>query len=213
MPLPQQVVEQLSRETPRAPGWSTGILLFSGTVLGFVILIYLGLTYGYAPYLNGQISHADDQIKSLDQSISGDEQAKLATFYSQITNLRSLTTNHVYFSYFLNWLSENTEANVYYTSMSYSSKNQISLAGVAKTQADLNQQLAIFETVPDVMDVSISSMSSVQNSTSWSFSVTLTMDPSLFLWKSSGSAQTVPGGATVTGIIPTATTSTSTSTP
>jgi uncharacterized membrane protein YvbJ len=87
MPLPQQVVEQLSRESSRTPGWSSGIILFSGTVFGVVLLVYLGLTFGYTPYLNAQISQANDQIKKLDQSVSADDQTKLATFYSQVTNL------------------------------------------------------------------------------------------------------------------------------
>lgn len=213
MPLPQQVVEQLSRDTPRTAGWSAGMLLFSGTLLGLTILIYLGLTYGYAPYLNAQIGAANDQIDKLNQSVSADEQAQLATFSSQIVNLRSLTTNHIFFSYFLNWLGANTEANVYYTSLSYASGNQVSLSGVAKTQADLNQQLAIFESSGNVANMSISNMVAVPNSASWTFGVTLTMKQALFLWNANTSTQAAPGSVITLPAMNVTSSSTTTTTP
>jgi len=207
MPLPQQVVEQLSRESSRTPGWSSGIILFSGTVFGVVLLVYLGLTFGYTPYLNAQISQANDQIKKLDQSVSADDQTKLATFYSQVTNLHLLTANHIFFSQFLSWLEDNTEANVYYTNLTFTSGNQISFSGVAKTQADLNQQMAIFESSGNVASISVSNLSLVAGSNAWTFSAILTLKPSLFLWQSNGTTASVPP------IAPTATTSAATSTP
>ena len=61
MALPQQVVEQLNQGTRRTPGWSSGMLLFSGSVLIVVIVIYAGLQFGYTPYLNGQVSSLESQ--------------------------------------------------------------------------------------------------------------------------------------------------------
>ena len=83
MALPQQVVEQLNQGTRRTPGWSSGMLLFSGSVLVVVIVIYAGLQFGYTPYLNGQVSSLESQAQKLGQSVSVTDQANLVTFYSQ----------------------------------------------------------------------------------------------------------------------------------
>jgi len=56
MPLPDKVIEQLGREPPKTPGWSFGIVMFSGTILFIAVFIYFGLTLGYEPYLQLQIS-------------------------------------------------------------------------------------------------------------------------------------------------------------
>ena len=149
MALPQQVVEQLSHGSQRTPGWSSGIMLFSGSILLIIVLIYAGLQFGYEPYLNSQISLLQAQAQKVGQSVSPADEANLIRFYSQISNIQSLIKNHVFFSQFLTWLEQNTEANVYYTSMVFTAGNQITLVGVAKTSADVSEQVAAFEASPD----------------------------------------------------------------
>jgi len=130
MALPQQVVEQLNQGTRRTPGWSSGMLLFSGSVLVVVIVIYAGLQFGYTPYLNGQVSSLESQAQKLGQSVSVTDQANLVTFYSRINHLQSLIQNHIFFSKFLTWFEQHTEANVYYTNMVFASNDQVALVGV-----------------------------------------------------------------------------------
>ena len=188
MALPQQVVEQLSHGTPKTPGWSSGILLFSGSIFLIIIFVYAGLRFGYEPYLNAQLSSLESQAQKLGQSVSPADEANLVTFYSQIANLQSLIANHVFFSQFLAWLGQNTEANVYYTNMIFSSGNQIALAGVAKTSADVLEQVAVFEASPNASAVSLSSVVFSPSLGGWVFDVVLTMKPSVFLWASGASA-------------------------
>jgi len=219
MALPQQVVEQLSRGSERTPGWSSGILLFSGSILFITIFIYAGLKFGYEPYLNAQLSSLESQAQKVGQSVSASDQATLVTFYSQISNIQSLIKNHVFFSQFLTWLEQNTEANIYYSSMVFTSGNQITLTGIAKTSADISEQVAVFEAAPDVSAVSISNITLLPTANQWTFNVVLTMRPSVFLWTpgvSSPSTITTPTpavtssttlpGATVTPGTPTTTT-------
>ncbi len=189
MALPQQVVEQLSRGTQRTPGWSSGILLFSGSVLFIVALVYAGLRFGYEPYLNGQISSLRSQAQKAGQSVSPEDEATLIRFYSQISNIQSLLKNHVFFSQFLAWLEQRTEANVYYTSMAFSSGSQIALVGAAKTPVDISEQVAVFEAAPEVASVSLSSVTYAPATNVWNFSIVIAMRPSVFLW----SAAAVPG--------------------
>jgi hypothetical protein len=206
MALPQQVVEQLNRGTSRTPGWSSGILLFSGSILFIIIFIYAGLKFGYEPYLNAQLSSLESQAKKMGQSISVSDEQSLVTFYSQISNLRSLINNHTFFSEFLIWLGQNTEANIYYTSMAFSSGNQITLAGVAKTSSDVTQQVAAFEAAPEVSSVVLSNVTFSPSTNGWIFNAVLTMQPSVFLW-APGMSTPANAGAPV-GTITTATTTT-----
>jgi Tfp pilus assembly protein PilN len=178
MPLPQTVVEQLGKEPPKTPGWSVGMLTFAGSLLFLVVLIYVGLTFGYEPYLNGQISTTQNQINQLSQQISPADQTNLINFYSELSNLKSLLANHVIASNLFPWLEQNTEVNVYYTSFSFSGGDQITLSAVAKSEADVNQQLAIFESSPEVSNVIFSGVSAGAAG-GWSFDVTLTINPSI----------------------------------
>lgn len=179
MALPQQVIERLTRENPETPGWSLGILTFSGGILFIALAVYFGLVFGYEPYLASRVSQLNGQVDALAKSISPDDQAKFVALYSEITNLKGTLANHVFFSHFLSWLETNTEANVYYSSFAFTGGNQISLAGVAKNEADVNQQLAIFETAPAVKAMSVSSVALDTGNGTWKFNAILTMDTSL----------------------------------
>lgn len=182
MPLPQKVVDQLGMEPASGtPGFAPGALLFSGGLLFLAAIIYCGLAFGYEPYLQSQLSAAQNQVNALNQSISASDQSQLVDFYSQIANLQTLLANHLLPSQFFSWLEENTEANIYYQSFSLSAQDQVSLTAVAASEADVNQQIAIFENSPEVSSVSVSSVSAPQLAQEgWGFSVTLDMNPSVF---------------------------------
>jgi hypothetical protein len=201
MALPQQVVEQLNQGSERTPGWSSGIILFSGSILFIILFIYAGLRFGYEAYLNAQISSLNGQAQKMGQSVSASDEASLVTFYSQISNLESLVKGHVFFSQFLTWLERNTEVNVNYTSMSFAAGNQVTLAGMAKTSADVSEQMAVFEADPSVSLVSLSNLTFSPTANEWTFNLVLTMQQSVFLWNESLSSPVgalVPSPATTT---------------
>jgi len=182
MPLPQQVIDRLSNETRETHDSSSGLLIFSIGVLVFVVLVYFGITIGYEPYLNSQISTLQQKIVTAGKSISADQQSSILNFYSEISNLQTLLKNHVVFSPFLSWLENNTETNVYYSSIVFSSGTQVSLTVDAKTQADLDQQLSIFESSPQVSHITVSAISPLQAGTSlWQqANVVIFMNSSIF---------------------------------
>ncbi len=182
MPLPEKVIEQLGRDpSSGTEGWAVGALLFSGGILFLSIVIYAGLSFGYAPYLQSQLTDAQNKVSALDNSISTGEQSQLIDFYSQISNLQALLKNHVLTSQFFSWLEQNTEANVYYQSFTLAAGDRVTLSGVAKSEADVNQQVAIFENSPQVSAVTVSNVTAPQLSGSgWDFSATLIMNPSVF---------------------------------
>ena len=186
MPLPQQVIEQLGRDPETSRTFASGALIFSVGILAITAALYLGMVFGYEPYLNNQISGIKSQVSTANNSISTDQETQLVDFYSQIANLQSILSHHVYATSLISWLENNTQANIYYQSMDFSAGNLVALKGVAKAESDVNQQIAIFESSPDVKSVSVSSIAPVSapgggtSSSGVAFAVTLTMQPSVF---------------------------------
>ncbi len=177
MPLPQKVLDTLSREPPQTPGWSVSLLSFSGGLLFIVLAIYFGLAYGYEPYVQAQVDALNTKLNMVANSISPAQAAQLATFYSQITNLKDVLASRTELSQLFSWLEKNTEANVYYSSLQFSGGSKISLQGSAVSEADVNEQAAIFESSPQVSSVNLSTVSFDDNGKVWKFSVTLDMKP------------------------------------
>jgi len=184
MALPEKVIEQLGRESPKTPGWAYGAMLFGGGIFFLAVVIYAGLTFGYQPYLASALSKTQAQVGVLSNSISPSDQTQLISFYSQISNLQSLLQNHVMATQFFTWLENNTEANVYYQQFSFQSQDMVNLSVSAATEADVNQQIAIFENSPEeVVSVSVPSVGAptLGSKTGWTFNATLTLQPSVFL--------------------------------
>ena len=158
----------------------SGLIFFAAAILIVALAGYFGLLLVYQPYLNNQLSVTQNKVATADQSIASGDQTKLIAFYSQIVNVQALLKKHVLFSRFLSWLEKNTEANVSYSQFSFSSGNQITLAALAKSEADTNQQIAIFESSPYVTKVAISSIAPMTTGGLWAFSGTLIMNPAFF---------------------------------
>lgn len=192
MPLPQQVIDRLAREPAKTPGWSTGIILFSVVLVVIAFGAYFGITLIYEPYVASQISTVNNKINTLAVSVSSADQTNLISFYSEIANVRTALANHIYFSRFFTWLEGRTEANVYFTSMSLSAGDTVGLSGVAANESDVNQQIAIFEAAPEALQTTVSNVSFLSATGKWQFTVTLKMDPSLFLASAASSSTTTP---------------------
>lgn len=181
MPLPEKVVEQLTRETPKTPGWAGQLLMFSTTIFFLSIFAYTGMKFGYLPYLDSQLKKLDSEIQSFSRKIPAEEQARLIGLYSQLTNLSHLLKNHNSLSRFFDWLERSTEINVYFSKLSLNaSNNQVSLGGVAKNIDDFVAQLQIFQKEPNVERVSFSNLS-VDPGGFWRFDLNLFLKPDFLL--------------------------------
>lgn len=182
MPLPENVVAQLGREPAKTQGWAGGAISFSGGILFLAVIIWAGLQFGYEPYLNGQLGATQKKVTDLNNSISASDQAQLVDFYSQTANLQTLLQKHTLTSQFFSWLESNTEANVTYTSFSLTLDDHALLGGTAASEADINQQIAVFENSPQVSSVSVSAVTApLIPGQAWTFRANLAMTPSVFL--------------------------------
>ncbi len=184
MPLPQQVVEQLGREPGPSRSWASGAL-FSPPPPPPPPPPPYGAIMWYSNRVSLQIQSVQDQVVAANQSVSSDEQQQIIDFYSQATNLKGLLASHTYTTGFLGWLEGHTQGNIYYQNLSLTSGGKVVLKGVAKSEADINQQIDIFENASGVSSVVVSNIAAASQagsgtSSGLTFNVTLVMQPSVF---------------------------------
>lgn len=146
--MPQQFkqnpLEQFEPEN-LSVGWPWRFFLTSFFIFLAAMLVYLGLVFGYEPYLQSQIEKQDQEINSLAQTVSKSDQDKFIQFYSQISNLKKLLENHILASKIFPFLEKNTNQKVYYKVFNLKvPEYELELEGVAESYAVLAEQLESF---------------------------------------------------------------------
>ncbi len=146
--------EQLSQKERLPVGWPWRLLSFTLIILGLTVITYLGMTFGYKPYLNSRIKNLDAEIANLSQSVDEEQQKNLTNFYSGLVNIQKLLASHPATSKLLDFLGRNTNQKIYYLSlnMSWSEKN-LKLDGVAPDYDAITQQLELFRRAPEIENV------------------------------------------------------------
>lgn len=184
MPLPQNVTEQLSRVPVRAQGVSAQLLMLTSLIFFISLASYVGLKYGYQPYLDKKIKELDASIATDKQKISPTDQANFINFYSQLTNLKTLLSKHVSGLRFFEWLEKNTQVNVYFQNMTFNFPlGTINLIGQARSINDIGEQVSVLSQLPEVKKVNLTGITSSQNKL-WQFNLLVTVDPQLIVGQS-----------------------------
>jgi Tfp pilus assembly protein PilN len=172
----QELAEKLSREPQVGGGMPAKLLMFSVSIFIITLVIYLGMVFGYEPYLNAQLNKINNQISITGSQISPTDQTQLINYISQITNLKAIFNNHVISSNLLSYLEKNTDPNVYFNRLSLTVfNNQVQLSGLAKSMDDLIGQLAAWQSSSAITRVDFSQISYTPQG--FSFSATLIFQP------------------------------------
>ncbi len=196
MALPTQEIERLTRGKSSEQGSYKQLLLLAGSLFAISLIIYLGLSYGYEPYLNGQKDDLDIQIQEFSKKIPQEDQTKLVSFYSQLANVKTLLGKHPMTSKAFDWLETNTQANTYFTKLTFNvPTSQITLLGNSKSPQDAAEQAAIFESQPEVLRLNLNNLA-VSPGGGWQFNMTVFMD-SKFLLPASGAAGAGAGASPI----------------
>ena len=177
----QDLAEKLSREPQVKGGLPSKLLMFSVSIFIITLVVYLGMIFGYEPYLNAQLDKLNNQISVASSQISPSDQSQLVGYISQISNVKALLDNHVTASALLNYLEKNTDTNVYFNRLSLTTfNNQAQLSGMAQTMNDLVGQLAVWQSSPSITEVDFNQISAVPQG-GFSFGATLTFQPSFLI--------------------------------
>lgn len=184
MALPQQITERLNRVPSRTPGVSGQLVMLTGLLFLLSLASYVGLKYGYLPYLNSGVDNLKDEIKTFAAKIPPETQIEILNLHSQLTNLQTLLAKHTLTSKFFEWFEKNTQVNVYYQNFDFNlATGNVSLRGVAKTVNDVGEQLLIFNQLPEVKKISIGSVDNAPDGL-WQFNLNLAVTPNFFLLNS-----------------------------
>jgi len=149
----------------------------SSLVFFITVGIYLGILYGYMPTLQSQLDEVNDRIQKATQEISPEDQEGIMTFYSQLTNIKTLLGKHNNPSRLFAWLEEHTDPNIAYTKFSYTAEtNQVTMTGVGKTMNDIVMQLRHFENQSSVKEARMLSVQALDTG-GWEFQGVIIFKP------------------------------------
>ena len=146
--MPQQFVQNPLEqfEPEKLPvGWpwrffSVSLIIFSAT-----LLLYLGLAFGYKPFLNSSIKEKDDEMGKLSQTVNKQDQEQFIKFYSQLANLKILLDSHSVSSKVFSALEQMTNQKVFYKSANLKvPERELELDSVAESYGVLSEQLEAF---------------------------------------------------------------------
>lgn len=180
MALPQQALERLTRAPAQTPGAYQNLLMLSGTIFGITLLIYLGVLFGYIPYFTSQLTDRNAKIEEFGKQFSETEQEELRTFYSQISNLKTVLANHAVATPLYRFLEEHTLQDIYFKSANVNAaRGQLILEGVAKSVEDAASQVKVFENAPEVTKITLRGFSESARE-GVQFGITLEFRPDMF---------------------------------
>ena len=147
----------LNEQIPLGLPWR--LLIFSLTIFAFSVFIYIGLKFGYEPYLDKTATNLDKKIDALTKQVSSEDQNHFISFYSQLVNLQKVLNRHNFSSNIFNFLERNTVSTVFYEEASFTDENKtLILRGQADSNETLVNQLATFQNAPELEKVVLNQM-------------------------------------------------------
>lgn len=155
------------------------IFLFSLLIAVTSIVAYLGLEFGYKPYLNSRITNLEGSIDTLIKSIPKAEQDSFLAFYSQLANLQGLLSTHTSTAMLWPILESSTNTGVYYGFVDFRLKDRrLNLEGIAVSYEALSQQLEAFNQVKQIEQTVVNESQAVKEGVK--FRLFLILKPEVF---------------------------------
>lgn len=150
----QGVAEKFMEPEKLPVGWPWKLFIFSIILFALVIFIYLGIIWGYQPYLQSQKKSFDQKINETGGVISESDRENFVSVFSQLANLQSLLNTHIKGSNIYSFLEKNTNQGVYFEGADLSvTEHFLRLEGIARSYDNLVQQLVAFEQAPEIARV------------------------------------------------------------
>jgi len=147
----KNITEQFMEPERLPVGWPWRLFIFSLILFALVVFVYLGIIWGYEPYLRAQRQSLDQKITEIGGAISEADRENFVNFFSQLVNLQNLLDSHIKGSNIYSFLEKNTNQGVYYEGGNLSvAERYLRLDGIARSYDNLTQQLVAFEQAPEI---------------------------------------------------------------
>jgi len=170
--FPTLATSNVSR--PGTAPWKA--LIFSMVILGLALMIYVGLEFGYKSFISSAVADAENRIVELERVTPKEEaEEEFIQFYSQLTNIRSLLDSHIATTPFFTMFEANTMENIGFSDMTINIADRIaSMSGFAESYEILARQIAIYENMPGVERVVLTSARRTDDIVSFELRMALT---------------------------------------
>ena len=176
---PQQNLPSYVKTQPREAGFPWRLLILTGVLLILMVLVYAGMSFGYHPYLQSQLSAVEDQLNGVSSSLQADE-SDVFDVYSQLYNIQSLSKSHIYGSKIFTILEKGTVPLARLTKASVDiKKNSILVEGGAPNHDVVVSQVAAFGNIAGVSEAHLLS-TALQEDSSVHFSIDLVVEKGYF---------------------------------
>jgi len=161
-------------------GWLWNIFIFSVVVFGSVLLLFLGMQFGYEAFLNNELTRLQSEIDVVSSQVSADDQKRLTAFYSQAYNIQKLFNDHTLITKLFTFLEESANTRVFYTNMSFAAdSNALNVQGEAESYEVVARQLEALRQRPEVKEVLLTSSGDEARGAGVSFSLRVLLNKSL----------------------------------
>jgi len=176
--MPQQFVQNpLDQFEPeKLPiGWPWRLFLLTLGLFTFSVLLYLGLAFGYSPYLNSQIEMKRSELSQL--AIPQEDRQILGQASSLLANLEGILNNHILSSKLFSVLERVTNQKTYYTNANLKvPQRELELRGFVESYEILAQQLEAYEQAEEIESYSLNESQASQDLISFRISLKLNAD-------------------------------------
>lgn len=181
MALPQKAIEQLGREPVKTPGWSGRILMLTSSIFLIAVAAYIGIRFGYRPYLQERLDEVQFNLESFAQRIPVAQQQQIITFYSQLVNVRKILDDEKLPTEVFSWLEGHTQANVAFTQFGLNfAGDSIALQAQGRTLEDVIQQVVSLEELPELRGIEFPGVTRSEETGFWGFQLNLQFAPNFF---------------------------------
>lgn len=158
--MPEQKNQPVFREQfvaePASVGFPWRLFVFSLVIFLLSLLIYFGLKFGYATYLQKQADNLDSQLNQLSTKVSAQDQQQFVGFYSQLVNLKTVLGTHIFTANVFPFLEKDTLPQVYYTDAKFTASNyDLALTGQTASLQVLAEQMAEFEQAKELQSATL----------------------------------------------------------
>lgn len=121
-------------------------------------VLFLGLNFGYVPFLDSQISDIDNNLNQLSSSFNEKEVQRVFTFYSQIYNINDILKIRYDAPKIFKELEAQTIKNVYYTNFNFDiDAKRMTIEGIAPSYEALAQQMELLKNISGIDNVQLDS--------------------------------------------------------
>jgi hypothetical protein len=167
--------EYLSAQTP----WR--VLILTLIVFFFTVLIYFGMLLGYKPYLKSKTRSLEQKLSVLSQSMDENQQKQIISFFSQMTNIQKLLSDHKIYSPVFDFIEKNTYQQATYLDLKFNiAEMEMKIEGTVPNYEYLIKEIALYNQAPEVKTVHLDNSSVQEASNMVRFSVKLILDRQFF---------------------------------